>query len=62
MAKNITIDHLFEAEQKAARYLSLGNEANERGQNEKAERYYRRSQKWHDRMNYLLGNRDELTT
>ncbi len=47
---------LLKAEQMAARFLHLGNLASERGDKELAERHYARSQKWHDRMNELLGN------
>ena len=50
--------HLAEAEQKAAYWLYLGNLASERGEHEKAERHYAKSQKWHDLMNHLLGNGD----
>lgn len=46
-----------EAEQKAARWLYLGNIAAAKGNNEKAERHYARCQKWHDQMNRFLGNR-----
>lgn len=45
-----------EAEEKAAYWLHLGNLASERGETAKAERHYERSQKWHDKMNQLLGN------
>ena len=46
-----------EAERMAARWLYLGNRAAERGAKELAERHYARAQKWHDRMNTLLGYR-----
>jgi len=45
------------AEQMAGYWLHLGNIATERGHAELAERHYDRSQKWHDKMNELLGNR-----
>jgi hypothetical protein len=48
--------NLQEAERMAAHWLCLGNQAAEKGQIEKAERHYQRGQKWHDRMNELLGN------
>ena len=44
------------ATQMAARWLHYGNKATERGDHELAERHYDRSQKWHDKMNGLLGN------
>ena len=49
---------LQECEQKAAQWLNAGNEAKERGEKEKAERHYSRSQIWLDRMNVALGNDD----
>jgi hypothetical protein len=53
---DMTKKRLLEAEQNAAHWLYLGNKAAERGERDKAERHYERSQKWHDRMNQLLGN------
>ncbi len=47
---------LHKAEQMAAKFLHLGNLAAERGDKELAERHYARAQKWHDKMNELLGN------
>lgn len=41
---------MLDAEQKAAYWLHLGNRALERGDTEKAERHYDRSQRWHDEM------------
>jgi Tfp pilus assembly protein PilF len=49
---------LIHAEQMAGHWLALGNEASERGKQELAERHYARAQKWHDKMNRLLGNGD----
>ena len=43
----------IEVEEKAGNWLYLGNRASERGEHEKAERHYARSQKWHDKMNEL---------
>jgi len=48
-------EEMREAENMAAHWLYLGNRASERGENEKAERHYARAQKWHDKMNRLLG-------
>jgi hypothetical protein len=48
---------LQQAEQMAAYWLYLGNRAVETGRNELAERHFERSQKWHDKMNALLGNK-----
>lgn len=45
-----------ECESAAAYWLYLGNRAAERGEDEKAERHYEKSQTWHDRMNETLGN------
>lgn len=49
---------LIHAEQMAGHWLALGNEASERAKQELAERHYARAQKWHDKMNRLLGNGD----
>ena len=51
-------DQLIHAEQMAGHWLALGNEASERGKHELAERHFARAQKWHDKMNRLLGNGD----
>jgi hypothetical protein len=40
----------------AAMWLHRANVASEKGQTEKAERLYEKSQKWHDKMNEYLGN------
>jgi hypothetical protein len=58
MGKKTSTERAREAEQKAARWLHFGNLASERGDLEKAERHYERSQKWHDLMNIYLGNGD----
>lgn len=50
---------LIHAEQMAGHWLALGNEASERGKQELAERHYARAQKWHDKMNRLLGNGED---
>lgn len=47
---------LIEAEEKAGMWLHRGNVAQERSNHELAERHFERAQKWHDRMNELLGN------
>lgn len=52
-------ERLAEAERLAGYWLYLGNVAADRGELEKAERHYMRSQKWHDTMNDLLGQGDE---
>jgi hypothetical protein len=49
-------DELIHVEQMAGMWLARGNLASERGDKELAERHYARSQKWHDRMNELMGN------
>lgn len=49
---------LIHAMEMAGKWLHLGNLASERGEKDKAERHYARSQKWHDEMNRLLGNGD----
>lgn len=40
----------------AGYWLHLGNVASEKGKLDLAERHYDRSQKWHYKMNQLLGN------
>ena len=40
----------------SGRYLGNANEAEERGQYDKAERLYAKSQYWLDRYNHLTGN------
>jgi hypothetical protein len=55
MTKSLN-DRMIEAEMFGSRYLADGNEASERGQNEKAERLYEKSQFWLDRYNKLAGN------
>lgn len=52
MSKPDPIQH---ATAMAAMWLNRANEAAERGEHEKAERHYERSQKWHDRMIELSG-------
>lgn len=46
------------AEEMCGRYLADANEAAERGQHDKAERLYGKSQYWRDRMNLLSGDGD----
>ena len=46
---------IIEAEQKAGYWLALGREAEERGEAEKAERHYTRSEKWLSKLNRLEG-------
>lgn len=40
----------------AGMWLHRANIANERGNRAEAERLYEKAQRWHDRMNALLGN------
>lgn len=47
---------LIEAEQRSSHWLAEANLAAEKGQNEKAERLYSKSQFWLDRYNKLAGN------
>lgn len=51
-------EQIQEATEKAGYWLHLGNLASERGDDEKAERHYARSQKWHDLMIDLSGEGD----
>lgn len=51
-------DEIQNASDMAGMWLYRGNRAAERGEYEKAERHYERSQKWVDKMNRLLGNGD----
>lgn len=57
MAKTIQ-ERKIEAEQRCGRYLADANEASERGQTEKAEKLFAKSQFWLDRMNLLSGDGD----
>lgn len=57
-AKKSLHERQIEAEALAARYLGDANEAAERGQHEKAEKLYAKSQFWLDRMNLLNGDGD----
>ena len=53
---SIEEDPLQYATTMAEYFTYHGNKANERGDKELAERHYDRAQKWHDKMNQLLGN------
>lgn len=55
MAKS-TSDKIIEADERGGRLLASANEASERGDHDKAERLYERSQYWLDRSNKLRGN------
>lgn len=58
MKKNVSSlsDRVIDAEERASRWLSEGNEAEERGDVEKAEFCFQKSQYWLDRYNRLAGN------
>lgn len=58
VAKRSRKELLLYAESRAATYLADANEAKERGDVERAESLYGKSQFWHDRMNRYLGNGD----
>lgn len=45
----------LDAEVRSSRWLADGNEANERGNRDKAEKCYAKSQYWLDRYNKLTG-------
>ena len=49
-------EKIAHADEMGSRWLAAANEAAERGQHEKAERLYQKSQFWLDRANKLLGN------
>jgi len=51
-------DRITDAEQRCGCYLAAANEASERGQTEKAEKLFAKSQFWRDRMNLLSGDGD----
>jgi hypothetical protein len=51
-------DRALDAEHRASAYLADANEAAERGNVEKAEKLYAKSQYWLDRMNVLNGDGD----
>lgn len=49
-------EKIADADMRGGDLLAKANEAAERGQHDKAERLYERSQYWLDRANKLLGN------
>lgn len=49
-------DKIIDADTRCSRYLADANAADERGQRDKAERLYGKSQFWRDRYNKLAGN------
>ena len=49
-------EKIIEAEIRGSHFLAEGNEAAERGQHDKAEKLYAKSQYWLDRFNKLSGN------
>lgn len=49
-------ERVLEAEIRSSRYLADGNEASERGDLNKAAKFYEKSQYWLDRWNKLAGN------
>lgn len=49
-------DKIIEAQENCNRWLADANEAAERGNTVKAERFYAKSQFWLDRLNKLEGN------
>lgn len=49
-------EKIAHADEMGGRWLAAANEAAERGQHEKAERFYQKGQFWLDRANKLLGN------
>ncbi len=56
MAKKSLQDRILDAEQRGSTWLADGNELAERGEHDKAERCYEKSQFWLDRYNKLKGN------
>lgn len=60
MAKQVTprtlSEKIAEADDRGGRYLADANVAAERGDHEKAEKLYAKSQFWLDRSNKLRGN------
>lgn len=51
-----TAEKIAHADERGGYWLSLANEASERGNHEKAEKLYAKGQYWLDRVNKLLGN------
>ena len=49
-------DKMIEAEERGSYWLANGNEALERGNAERAEKCFAKSQYWLDRYNALAGN------
>lgn len=56
MSKRPLKERMIEAEERCSHWLAVGNEAEERGDTAKAERYFEKSQFWLDRYNTLAGN------
>jgi hypothetical protein len=52
----MTNEKAIQFEVKAARWLHEANLASEKGKKEQAEKLYKKSQYWHDKMNQALGN------
>lgn len=48
-------DRILDADVLSSRWLADGNEAKERGDKARAEKYYEKSQFWLDRFNLLSG-------
>ena len=51
-----TREKIIEAEQRGSAWLADGNEAEERGDAEKADKCFAKAQFWLDRYNKLAGN------
>jgi hypothetical protein len=56
--KKTLAERILDADTKAGMYLGNANEAQEKGQYEKAEKLFEKSQYWLDRYNLLVGNAD----
>lgn len=52
----MTSKKALEAEERASKWLADGNEAEERGNLDKAEKCFEKAQFWLDRYNKLAGN------
>ena len=52
-------ERILQADILASRYLGNANEASERGNQERAEKLYQKSQYWLNRYNLLTGNGDK---
>jgi len=56
MQRKTKQERIMEAEVRGSAWLAEGNQALERGQKQKAQKYFDKAQFWLDRYNKLAGN------